>query len=149
MSRAGRNLVLLVCAVGASLGCARDKAPASSELAAVSATPESLATTPAPSADEALARMQGRWRSTDDAKVVLEIAGDRVTSRYDGEVVDVSTIAFVASCPRPSGGNGHYFTLRDGVGDELCYHLTVVDDQLLEYSYVVRGSSLGYRRIER
>jgi hypothetical protein len=134
MRSRARRFVVLVCLGGLLLGCPREDAlpPAEST----------------PSAERALTLMQGSWRSTTDASVVLEIEGDRVTSLYDGEVLQEDSLAFVDGCPGVPGGEGPFFTLSDGGGQALCYHLTVVDDGLLEYTFSARGNTLAYTRIE-
>jgi hypothetical protein len=130
---ARRSLVPFACACGLLLGCSVGPVrPMSSA--------DSLTT------DQALDRMQGRWRSTDDDRSVVEIDGDRVTSSYDGEVMDEGTLGFVESCPE--GGEGLGFVIGGETGEGLCYYLVEVDEDRLEYSYAARGNTLAYRRIE-
>lgn len=134
MMSPARRLVVFACLGGLLLGCSSEGAP-----------PPADST---PSAERALALMQGRWRSTTDASVVLEIDGDGVTTHYDGEPLGEESLAFVDGCPGAPGGEGPFFTLSDETGDALCYHLTAVDDDLLEYTYLARGNTLTYTRIE-
>jgi hypothetical protein len=134
MTRALRTLVLLsstVCLLGLLLGCATT----------------GLSPTDALDGDTALARMQGTWRSVDDARAMIEISGDRMTDIYGGEEVGAGTIRWLDGCP-DSGGEGLAFTVAGGEEDGLCYFLVRVDARRLEYSYSARGNTLRYQRVD-
>jgi len=124
----------------AALACLSILLPASPPLApALSAqdAPEGTAAT-----------MQGVWQSTDDPRNVIEISGYEVVSRYDGEVVAISTLTFVAGCDDHTAvPDGKYFLLAEE-DLVLCYYLLEAGVDRLEYSYVDRGNTLSYRRVD-
>lgn len=92
--------------------------------------------------------VQGRWQSRDDEALVVEIRGDQFISWYDDEKIGAETLDFVSDCgEQRAEPDGEYFVLRDEAG-VLCYHLTHVDEALLEYTYVERGNTLSYTKLE-
>ncbi len=97
---------------------------------------------------ESAATMQGVWQSKDDAKYVIEIAGNRLVDRYGAETTRVATLAFVNSCEgRPESAENRYFLVTDDDGP-LCYYLLSADDSELSYSYVARGNTLSFSKLQ-
>lgn len=131
-------LILVLAVAACSAGRAQgDKA---------GAEPHSVKTD-APSVSE-VDKLQGRWRSRSDASASIEIKGNTFLSLYNETIVSKGILAFVNNCEaRVHDPQGEFFIVSDEA-DTLCYHLTVVDDMLLEYVYVPRGTTLSYERIE-
>lgn len=93
-------------------------------------------------------KLQGRWRSRSDRSASIEIKGNRFLSLYNETIVSNGTLTFVNNCEeRIHDPRGEYFIVSDDT-DSLCYHLTVVEDTLLEYVYTPRGTTLSYERIQ-
>ena len=131
-------------------GCAQEQAqpswpaePVPSEpIADVAPLPDEVA--PAGTA----ATLQGTWQSTEDPAYVIEIAGDQFVDLYSGETTRVATLTFVTSCEDDTAApDGQYFTVTDEDGP-LCYYLLRADGDALEYSYVTRGNTLSFVRMQ-
>ncbi|WP_432698049.1 hypothetical protein ACQUQP_06810 [Marinobacterium sp. YM272] len=93
-------------------------------------------------------RLQGRWRSLNDASASLEIDGNTVLSIYVDTVVSKGVLRFVNNCEAQiQDPQGEFFTVADEA-DTLCYHLTLAGERLLEFVYIPGGKTLTYERIE-
>jgi len=133
---------LLVLGLGILIGCAQD------EVQPEPAPPAPTAIAEEQQAPSNIDKMQGKWQSRDDQAAVIGIDGDQFTSWYDTEKLSTGTLTFVNNCDEQAAEpEGDYFVVRDQSG-ALCYYLSHVDRALLEYSYVRRGNTLSYTRIE-
>jgi len=104
--------------------------------------------TDAPSVSQ-VDRLQGRWRSRSDASASIEIKGNTFLSLYHGTIVSNGILEFVNNCEdRGHVPQSEFFIVSDAA-DTLCYHLTVVEDALLEFVYIPRGTTLSYERVEQ
>lgn len=94
--------------------------------------------------------MQGLWVSVDDPLSVLDIYGSEQTSLYDGEVMDVSLMTWADACPGGESIGPVVFTQMLG-GDPMdvsCMAILEVTPDRLDLSYVGRGNTLSYTRLE-
>ena len=137
-----RLSLLLVFVLGTLIGCAKDEAQteSSTPAPAAAAEPQALSSN--------IDKMQGKWQSQDDEAAVIEIKGDQFISWYNNEKMSSETLNFVSNSDEQAADpEGEYFVVMDE-SDALCYHLSHVDEALLEYSYVARGNTLSYTKIE-
>lgn len=94
-------------------------------------------------------KMQGRWRSRSDSSASIEIKENIFLSLYNETIVSNGILEFVNNCEdRTHVPQSEYFIVSDAA-DTLCYHLTLVEDTLLEFVYVPRGTTLSYERVEQ
>ncbi len=112
-------------------------------------TTNEKASAAAPAID--VSKMQGQWQSNDDPKNVIVVAGDKLTSIYDGQIVSEKTIEVHNACPEPCAGgvkNMPCFMLK-GQFDATCYSLVSLDANGLQYSMLGgRGNTLSYKKVQ-
>lgn len=94
--------------------------------------------------------VQGSWVSAEDAQNVLFIFGSEQYTSYAGETVDVSVLTFANACPGGDEIGPVFFTQTMGGDpmDALCYAVIDVTPDRMELSYVGRGNTLVYNRLE-
>jgi len=94
-----------------------------------------------------LAKIQGKWQSEEDALSMIEIKADKFISYYENQAVSTETIEFINNAEaRQADPNGQYFIVK-GEFDAMIYYLISVSDSQLEYSFVGRGNTLKYVKI--
>lgn len=94
--------------------------------------------------------VQGTWVSTEDAQSQLYIFGSEQFSVYAGETLDTSVMTFANACPGGDPIGPVFFTQTMG-GDPMdtpCYAVLEATADRLELSYVGRGNTLSYTRLE-
>jgi hypothetical protein len=105
---------------------------------------------------DALTRMQGKWQSVDDAKNVIEIKGNKMTTIYDNDTKNVSVedIDFSQNCQKECSMNGDIDLkgttcfMTKGQFDASCFNLDHLDDKTLEYSMIGgTGKPLRFKKI--
>jgi hypothetical protein len=103
------------------------------------------------------ALMVGKWRSTDDAKAMVEIRADGTwIDSYVGEPSATATSHWLlfsgAKPPKAAAGEtldakSTYLEVKDEDGGQLFYALDKVDAKSLEMLYLDRGNELTYERV--
>jgi len=103
------------------------------------------------------ALMAGKWRSTDDAKAMVEIRADGTwIDSYVGEPSATATSHWLlfsgAKPPKAAAGEtldatSTYLEVNDQDGGQLFYALDKLDAKTLELLYLDRGNELNYRRV--
>lgn len=94
--------------------------------------------------------VQGSWQSTEDPESVLYIFGSEQFSVYAGETLDTSVMTFANACPGGEPIGQVFFTQTMG-GDPMdtpCYAVIDATPDRLELSYVGRGNTLAFTRLE-
>jgi len=104
------------------------------------------------------ALMVGKWRSTDDAKAMVEIRADGTwIDSYTGEPSATATSHWLlfsgAKPPKEAASEtldakSTYLEVNDQDGGQLFYALERVDAKSLELLYLDRGNELSYARIK-
>ena len=104
------------------------------------------------------ALMAGKWRSTDDAKAMVEIRADGTwIDSYVGEPSATATSHWLlfsgAKPPKAAAGEtldatSTYLEVNDQDGGQLFYALDKVDTKSLEMLYLDRGNELTYTRVK-
>jgi len=104
------------------------------------------------------ALMAGKWRSTDDAKAMVEIRADGTwIDSYVGEPSATATSHWLlfsgAKPPKAAAGEtldakSTYLEVNDQDGGQLFYALEKVDAKSLELLYLDRGNELTYARVK-
>lgn len=102
--------------------------------------------------DELSLKMQGLWRSDDDAKAELRVQGDKFTSVYDGKEVSKERLLWYIKCPDICvQGRDTSKTLCFTLGTDqtaTCYNLVSISKTELTYSPLVgSGNTLSYTKI--
>ena len=94
--------------------------------------------------------VQGSWVSTDDPESVLYIFGSEQFSVYAGETLDRSVMTFANACPGGAEIGPVFFTQTMGGDpmDTLCYAVLEATSDRMELSYVGRGNTLAFTRLE-
>jgi hypothetical protein len=103
------------------------------------------------------ALMVGKWRSTDDARAMVEIRADGTwIDSYVGEPSATATSHWLlfsgAKPPKAAAGEtldakSTYLEVKDEDGGQLFYALDKVDAKSLEMLYLDRGNELSYKRV--
>jgi hypothetical protein len=95
-------------------------------------------------------KIVGEWRSADDLKSVITFASDGTTSDvYDGEKLNVGAWYMVHKIDdsrekyNPTG----IFLYTNSKGEEFVYAVVEISDETLTLSYLARGNTLTYTRI--
>lgn len=94
--------------------------------------------------------MQGLWVSVDDPLSVIDIYGSEQTSLYDGQVMEISLATWADACPDGENIGPVMYTQMMG-GDPMdvsCMAILEVTDDRIDLSYVGRGNTLSYTRLE-
>ena len=104
------------------------------------------------------ALMAGKWRSTDDARAMVEIRADGTwIDSYTGEPSATATSHWLlfsgAKPPKAAAGEtldakSTYLEVTDADGGQLFYALEKVDAKSLEVLYLDRGNELTYTRVK-
>ena len=104
------------------------------------------------------ALMAGKWRSTDDAKAMVEIRADGTwIDSYTGEPSATATSHWLlfsgAKPPKEAASEtldakSTYLEVSDQDGGQLFYALEKVDAKSLELLYLDRGNELSYARVK-
>lgn len=104
------------------------------------------------------ALMVGKWRSTDDARAMVEIRADGTwVNSYTGEPSATATSHWLlfsgAKPPKAAAGEtldakSTYLEVTDADGGQLFYALEKVDAKSLEVLYLDRGNELTYTRVK-
>ena len=104
------------------------------------------------------ALMVGKWRSTDDARAMVEIRADGTwVDSYTGEPSATATSHWLlfsgAKPPKAAAGEtldakSTYLEVTDADGGQLFYALEKVDAKSLELLYLDRGNELTYTRVK-
>ena len=104
------------------------------------------------------ALMVGKWRSTDDARAMVEIRADGTwIDSYTGEPSATATSHWLlfsgAKPPKAAAGEtldakSTYLEVNDQDGGSLVYALDQVDAKSLKLLYLDRGNELTYKRIK-
>ncbi|MEM0962000.1 MAG: hypothetical protein AAGK21_05580 [Bacteroidota bacterium] len=129
-----------------------DERPASSETPAARTPAEREETAPAVdgsfSAESAAAAIEGRWRSTDDPNMVVEIGRDSFAEFYAGEPLPSGRIAFAQACP--DGTTGEFvFLLSSPDAERMCFVVVESGDDRLWYALSGgTGNTLSFVRAE-
>jgi len=95
-----------------------------------------------------LNKMQGRWQSKDDAAYVIEIKGDQFVDWNNNEKVGTGTITFVNNCEEQANDPESKYFMVIGESEEDCYYLIRLEEAVLEYSYLPRGNTLSFTKVE-
>ena len=90
-----------------------------------------------------LNKMQGRWQSKDDAAYVIEIKGDQFIEKEG-----TGTITFVNNCEEQANDPESKYFMVIGESEEYCYYLIRLEEAVLEYSYLPRGNTLSFTKVE-
>ena len=94
--------------------------------------------------------MQGLWVSVDDPLSVIDIYGSQQTSLYDGEIMEEALATWADACPGGENIGPVMFTQLMG-GDPMdvsCMAILEVTADRMDLSYVGRGNTLSYTRLE-
>lgn len=94
--------------------------------------------------------MQGLWVSVDDPLSVIDIYGSEQTSLYDGQVMEVALTTWADACPGGENIGPVMYMQRMG-GDPMdvsCMAILEVTADQMDLSYVGRGNTLSYTRLE-
>lgn len=94
--------------------------------------------------------VQGSWVSTEDPQSVLYIFGSEQFTVYAGETLDTSVMTFANACPGGEDIGPVIFTQTMG-GDPMdtpCYAVLDATPDRLNLSYVGRGNTLAFIRLE-
>ncbi len=94
--------------------------------------------------------MQGLWVSVDDPLSVIDIYGSQQTSLYDGEIMEEALMTWADACPGGENIGPVMFTQLMG-GDPMdvsCMAILEVTPDRMDLSYVGRGNTLSYTRLE-
>jgi hypothetical protein len=113
---------------------------------------------PAMAAPTPQALMAGKWRSTDDAKAMVEIRADGTwIDSYTGEPSATATSHWLlfsgAKPPKEAASEtldakSTYLEVSDPDGGRLFYALEKVDAKSLTLLYLDRGNELSYARVK-
>ena len=91
--------------------------------------------------------LQGKWRSDDDPSNVLEFAGGK---RIEGGDSEPYTLA--DHCTNPTDNNGSSPAEKDRYisceQSDLCWYIVELTADKLSLSYMGRGNTLNYTRIQ-
>ncbi len=94
-----------------------------------------------------LLKLQGKWQSDDDPSSIIEIKNNQFISYYENDTMISETIEFINNAEdRKSDSDGEYFIVK-GEFDAMIYYLIEVSKSKLIYSFVGRGNSLRYTKI--
>jgi hypothetical protein len=95
-------------------------------------------------------KMQGRWRSKDDALYVVEINGDQFINWHDNEKLSTGTITFVNNCEELADDpeSKYFLVIEESDADPYCYYLIRAEEAVLEFSYLTRGNTLSFTKVE-
>ena len=103
------------------------------------------------------ALMAGKWRSTDDARAMVEIRADGTwIDSYTGEPSATATSHWLlfsgAKPPKAAAGEtldatSTYLEVSDQDGGQLFYALEKIDTKSLTLLYLDRGNELSYGRV--
>jgi hypothetical protein len=95
-------------------------------------------------------KMQGRWQSKDDASYVIEIKGDQFIDWHRNEKVGTGTITFVNNCEELADDpeSEYFMVIKESDADPYCYYLIRAEEAVLEFSYLPRGNTLSFTKVE-
>ena len=88
----------------------------------------------------------GKWQSTDDENNFVEFTKDARIETY-GDSEDTERYSISNSCKNGGGIESNEDNYISGWMSELCWYIISVDDKNLSLSYVGRGNTLNYKRI--
>ncbi len=106
--------------------------------------------TPTPdSSTDSTGELQGTWRSLDDDRATLRFEGNLMISSYSGEEDEGEHFVIARSCAdAPEDApteQGKYLIVPDAA---RCYYILRLTENELDMSYVGRGNTLRYVRVE-
>jgi hypothetical protein len=88
----------------------------------------------------------GKWQSTDDENNFVEFTKDARIETY-GDYEDTERYSISNSCKNGGEIESNEDNYISGWMSELCWYIISVDDKNLSLSYVGRGNTLNYKRI--
>ena len=88
----------------------------------------------------------GKWQSTDDENNFVEFTKDARIETY-GDYEDTERYSISNSCKNGGEIESNEDNYISGLTSELCWYIISVDDKNLSLSYVGRGNTLNYKRI--
>ncbi len=94
--------------------------------------------------------LQGKWKSTTDAQSVVEIAGNKYIEWYGADKMSDAAFKLYDNCPDQQGketADGTYIVVGEG-GEALCYYIIKAATDVLELSYVGRGNTLSFTKVQ-
>lgn len=153
-------LFLSIFSFGLMLGCGNEhnqtEIKDSAKKDTVAKTETAAPTKTSPESGDISTRMQGKWQSVDDAKNVIEVKGNKMTTIYDKDSKNaiVEEIDFSQNCQKECSMNGDIDLkgttcfMTKGQYDASCFTLLSVDDKFLEYAMIGgTGKSLKFKKI--
>ena len=99
-------------------------------------------------ASNKLAKIQGNWRSVDDPKESLTVAGQKWIGKYENEIVVSDNFAVANNCLNHGGNidaNGKFVVFPDD--EQTCLAIVKLTKNELTISLVGMGNTLSYSRV--
>ena len=90
--------------------------------------------------------LQGKWRSCDDPKAIIEFKGDLMIDYYDGEELSIEGFKLGKSCPgyeNSVASDGEESCLIAG---DFCWYIDYLDGKSLTLIYSSKGNFLNYEK---
>jgi len=92
--------------------------------------------------------LQGKWKSTDDPKAVIEFKNQYFIDYYGNEKFGENKFWLDKACPDQEGSGNPGVNERHLISDEMCWYIYYIDKNKLELTYLARGNTLTYKKIK-
>jgi hypothetical protein len=110
----------------------------------ISQKPDNQADTP----ETISQKLQGKWRSLDDAKSIVEFKGEYRLDIYEKEEVGKDKFSIAKACPESENPNLKSDKFEYLIAGDLCWSIDTLDDKSLILMYTARGNILRYEKIK-
>ncbi|MCU0444622.1 MAG: hypothetical protein MUE85_06850 [Microscillaceae bacterium] len=157
-----KKIIIVLHLIGGSLlfGCSSSNSQKNSETPKDSIPPKTEETetkkevpekSQKPDADtpEAISqKLQGKWRSLDDAKSIVEFSGEFRLDIYEKEQLTKEKFSIAKACPESENPNLKSDKFEYIVAEDMCWSIDTLDDKNLILMYTARGNILRYEKIK-
>jgi uncharacterized membrane protein len=97
--------------------------------------------------DRMLRVLYGNWYSVDDPASTFLVVGAERHQSYNDTFMHTEYIAIQEWCDDYADGGNYLYVLHEVSGEHSCYGINHLSDQDLELTYLPRGNTLHYRRL--
>jgi hypothetical protein len=98
--------------------------------------------------EEISKKLQGKWRSLDDAKSIIVFEGEYHIDIYEKEELEKEKFSIAKACPPSENPNLKSDKYEYLVVGDMCWSIDTLDEKNLILMYTARGNILRYEKIK-
>lgn len=99
-------------------------------------------------ADILLNKMQGQWYAKDDPNTQFTILGSERENTYSGAITGIDYLSVQEWCAGFEGGGSYLYARDESSSESYCYAIDNVGDLEMTLTFLPRGNTLSYQRLD-